>query len=100
MAGGAVSPLFCSGGTAGGLVFAAGRDFAGDHVRRFQAKDRTQPLAAREYAVAHGTVDGFRRPRRRRQQPLQRCIDRVLSRLKHLLNHKVVSITSAMIWQP
>ena len=77
-------------------VFAAGRDFAGDHARRFQAEDRTQPLAAREYAVAHGTVDGFRRPRRRRQQPLQRCIDRVLSRLKHLLNHKVVSITTGV----
>ena len=58
-----------------------------DHASGFHAKDRPQPLAAREHAVPHRLVDRNRALRGRRQQALQGGVGQRLPLLQSLVEH-------------
>src|SRR5947199_389404 len=58
----------------GAEIINSGRNRTGNHAACLDAQNRAQPLAAGEYAVPHGFVNGTRMLRLRRQHAGQSCI--------------------------
>src|SRR5438876_8171115 len=72
----------------GAEIINSGRNRTGNHAACLDAQSWAQALAAGEYAVPHGFVNGNRMLRLRRQQAVQSCVSQALPLFQDLFEHE------------